>query len=354
MKRRGFLAGSGAAFATGTASLLLPASADAHRRSQPAKGSAALFGDGFEPAAMITDRFNVSGFGSRDSSAWFEDFETFAAGPARSPLGRLRLSNAGGQTISTALAFHGRHSLQNTYSANDFPKNHLELSGTRPRFYFCCQLHYRGSPAGAHVWKQGRIGAGEVYGGIPRAGESWTSGSMLPSGFGGEIVNSDGITSWSAHNDVAPDAEQIYDLDRWMFYEFEHDSGSVGQADSVTRATVDGVPVLVWNQRPYLTAASPTLPQWFLTPMNGLDGAPAITVNMDQAYADESRARVVFTDAADYRASTRYNVQPILDYADTQLRTQRNAASFASGEQVHVHAWTAGGDYRPLGPYVLD
>jgi hypothetical protein len=308
-----------------------------------------IFADGYEDPGFTTDTFAVTAFGNKSSSAYFEDFEDHAPGPAVSPVGRIHLSNSVGQTITTGRAFHGTRSLQNFYAANDFPKNHLLLSGTRPRFYFCCHVHYSGSLSGSRVWKQGRIGSGGVYGGLPRAGESWTADDSLPSGFGGEIVNSDGITSWSAHNSAGPNAEAAYTLERWMFYEFEHESGSVNNADSLTRATVDGTPVLIWNQRPYLTSATPTLPEWFLTVINGLDGSPALEVNMDLVYADESRARVVFTDSANYADSSRFNVQPILDYTDTEIVTRRVTPSFAPGDSVHVHAWTDAGVYRYLG-----
>lgn len=316
----------------------------------PLAQAQSVFADGFE---TNTDTFAVSGFGNKSSTSYFEDFETQAIGPSISPVGRIHLSNSAAQTISSARAFSGARSMQNTYSLNDFPKNYLVLSGTRRRFYFSCHMYYSGSLTGAGVWKQGRIGAESIYSGTPRAGESWTSGNALPDGFAGEIVNSDGITSYWAQNTAAPGAESIYDLNRWMFYEFEFDAGTLNAADSLTRASVDAVPVLVWNQRPYLTSASPKLPEWFLTPINGLDGSPAITVNMDSVYADESRARVIFTNEPSYSASTLFNLQPIISYADTQLITRRLIPSFAIGQTVHVHAWTELGAYRYLGTHLL-
>lgn len=350
MKRRHFLTTLGQVVgATCTGGTLLATSARADAR----RGDDVIFADGFEFPGFVTDTFNVTGFGSKSSTAFLEDFETQTPGAAVSPVGRINLSNSTGQTISTTRAFSGTRSLQNLYSTNDFPKNYLTLSGSRPRFYFCCHLHYSGSLAGSRIWKQGRIGSGDVYGGVPRAGESWTSDSSMPDGFGGEIVNADGITSWWAHNSAAANAEAIYDRDRWMFYEFEHYSGTVNNADSVTRATVDGVPVLVWNQRPYLTSAVSTLPEWFLTPINGLDGGPPLTVNMDLVYADESQARLIFTNAASYATSTLFNVQPIVSYTDTQLVTRRVIPSFLVGQTVHVHAWSDAGSYRYLGARTL-
>jgi hypothetical protein len=355
MKRRGFISGLGQVLgaACGGAALVAQASSLRRMHGDSLRGGEALFADGYEGPGFITDLFSVTGFGSKASLPYFEDFEAYAPGAAVSPVGRIQLSNSNGQTISTARAFHGTRSLQNLYSTNDFPKDYLVLSGQRPRFYFCCHLYYSGALTGSHVWKQGRIGSGDVYGGVPRAGESWTASSSLPQGFGGEIVNSDGITSWSEHNAATPNAEAVYGLDRWMFYEFEHYSGTVNNADSLTRATVDGVPVLIWNQRPYLTSATPTLPEWFLTVINGLDGSPPVTVNMDLVYADESRARIVFTNAANYGASSLFNLQPLVSYTDTQIVTQRITPSFALGETVHVHAWTDAGAYHYLGTRLL-
>lgn len=352
MQRRQFIVRFGQALGASLAGAVL-AERPARAAGAPSLGIDTIFADGFEGPGFATDTFDVVGFGSKPTVAYFEDFEAQASGPAVSPVGRIHLSNPVGQTVSITRAFHGTRSLQNTYSANDFPKNYLVLGGMRPRFYFACQLHYTGTLTGSRIWKQGRIGSGDVYGGVPRAGESWTSDSSMPDGFGGEIVNSDGITSWAAHNAAAGGAEAIYARDRWMFYEFEHYSGTPGNADSLTRASVDGVPVLIWDQRPYLTSATPSLPSWFLTPMNGLDGGPPITVNMDLVYADESRARVVFTDAANYANSTRFNLQPIVDYADTRLVTRRVTPGFPAGSTAHVHAWTDSGQYRYLGTRVL-
>ncbi len=312
-------------------------------------GSDELFASGFEDQ----DSFAVNAFGTKPSVAYFENFESYATGNAISPVGRIRLSNSTSQTISAERAFSGIRSLQNNYSLNDFPKNYLSLSGTRRQFYFCCHLHYSGTLFNSRVWKQGRIGAGEVYNGLPRAGESWTSNSSLPSSFGGEIVNSNGITSWSEHNAAASNSQAAYRLNEWMFYEFEHDSGTLENSDSITRVRVNNTPVLVWQQRPFLTGLSPTLPTWFLTPMNGLDGSPALKVNMDEVYWDESSARVIFTDAEQFNASSIFNVQPILRYSDTELVTRRNTPSFQIGQTVYVHAWSDAGVYQYLGTRVL-
>ncbi len=355
MKRRGFLAGLGQAVSAACAGGVLAAHSSQVRGAQgnasPTGGP--IFADGYEGLGFTTDTFSVTAFGSKTSQSYFEDFEDHAPGAAVSPVGRIHLSHSPGQTISTTRAFHGTRSLQNLYSTNAFPKDYLVLSGTRPRFYFSCQLYYSGTLTGARVWKQGRIGSGEVYHGTLQAGESWTTDNSLPEHFGGGINNSNGITSWSAHNLAAPNAVEVYDLNRWMFYEFEHYSGTVNNSDSVTRATVDGVPVLIWNQRPFLTSATSSLPEWFLTAINGLDGDPPVVVNMDLVYADESRARVVFTNAANYGASSLFNIQPIVSYADTQIITRRSTPSFPLGATVHVHAWTDAGDYRYLGNRVL-
>ncbi len=355
MKRRGFLSGLGQAVGAACAGGVLVAHSSqvrgAQGNSSPTGGP--IFADGYEGLGFTTDTFNVTGFGSKSSLPYFEDFEDQAPGAAVSPVGRIHLSHSPGQTISTARAFDGTRSLQNLYSTNPWPHDYLVLSGTRPRFYFSCHLYYSGTLTGARVWKQGRIGAGEVYSGLPHAGESWTANDSLPQHFGGGSTNSNGNHTWSKHNTAAPNSVEVYDLNRWMFYEFEHYSGTVNNSDAVTRATVDGVPVLIWDQRPYLTSATPTLPQWFITVINGLDGDPPVLVNMDRVYADESRARVVFTNSANYGASSLFNIQPIVSYADTQIVTQRNTPSFSLGETVHVHAWTDAGDYRYLGTRLL-
>lgn len=328
--------------------ILLPNSTSPKYDSLYPNGDRVVSGSG-------TDNHIVSGFGTKSSVSKFEDFESRTTGAATSPVGEINLSLDTGQSVTTTRSFSGTKSLINaSYATNYFPKNYVTLSGNGTRFYACCMIYIVGPFTGSGIWKMWRIGSGEVYGGEPRAGESWSSSSSLPNGFAGEIVTSDGITSWAAQNQATPGAESIIDENRWLFCELEFYTGTINNSDSYFKVTVDGTPTFIWNNRPYLTTANSTLPQWILLPCQGIDGNPPCSVNWDNIYWDESRARVVYTNNATYTSSTIFNIQPITSYSNTLIQTTRNTPSFSIGQTVHVHIWNATGGYTYGGTKVLD
>lgn len=319
-------------------------------------GSSPIF-DSAYPAgnrgAGSTYTFTGSGFGTKASTAYFETFDSESTGAAVSPVGNIVLSTGTNIDISTGRAYYGSKSLINTsYSTNYFPKPYIPLSGTRDKVYAACRLYITGDVTAATVWKMWRIGspAGSEYSGTPRAGESWTAdGTGMPNGTAGEIVNSDGITSYWAQNLADAGAEAVYDKDRWMFVECEFYAGTVNNSDAYMRVTVDGVDVLLWVNRPYLTTATPDLPDWILLPCQGIDGSPACSVNWDCVYLDESRARVVMTDNATYTSSTKWDIQPITAYSDTSITTTKVTPSFTGGATIHAHLFRDNGTYAYLG-----
>lgn len=301
--------------------------------------------------------FNGSGFGTKSSTANFENFDSRATGAASTPYGDLNLSLTTGMEISTGRAYSGTKSLINTsYATNYFPKPYIRLSGTRSRVYASCRMFLTGDVTAATVWKMWRIGspAGSEYSGTPRGGESWTAaGSGLPDGTAGEIVNSDGITSYWAHNTAASGAEHAYIKDAWLFCEFEFYAGTVNNSDAKLITRVNGVEVLVWENRPYLTTATPDLPDWLLLPCQGIDGSPTCSVNWDVLYWDESNARVIFTDHATYASSTKWDVQPITAYSSTSISVTKVTPSFTDGVTAHVHLFKDDGAYQYLGTQVV-
>jgi hypothetical protein len=242
--------------------------------------------------------------------------------------------------------------LQHNYAVNDFPKDYISLTG-KQRFFFFAYIKFSGNAAGASVWKLGRIGSGQVYFGYPRAGESYGADPM-PSVLMGEVWTLDRMVEYAGSNTAGPDAESAYVKDKWMAYTFEFYAGTPGNKDAYTRVHVDGKPVAVWNNHYYrTTSAASELPQWFLTPINGIDGSPALIVNLDGVYWDESNSRVIFTDNAVFSQSTKFNIQPITSYSDTRVAGDVYAPSFARGATVHRHVWRADGLYFYAGPWVL-
>lgn len=296
-----------------------------------------------------TYTFTGTGFGTKASTAYFDDFESYPLGAVSGSVGSLVLSNSTGMSITNARAHSGTKSLVNaSYAANDFPKLYKALSGTKTRVYAACRCYLTGDTSAAGVWKMWRVGspAGNEYSGAPRAGESWT-GAPTPGAFSGEIVDLTGLSSWPEQN-IASGSPSVYTKDQWLFIELEFYTGTVNTSDARMRVVVNGVEVLLWNNRPYLTTGA-LLPEWVLLPFQAIDGAPACSVNWDSLYVDESLGRVIFTDSATYASSTKRDVQPITSYSDTSITVNKKTPSFTDGATAHVHLWRDNGTYAYLG-----
>jgi hypothetical protein len=304
--------------------------------------------------------FAGTGFGTKSTTPYFDNFESRSVGAAGGTVGSLVLSTNTGMSISTVRSASGTKSLLNSsFVDNYFPKPYLPLSGNSSRVYASCKMYITGDVTAATVWKMWRIGSpvGSEYSGTPRAGESWTAlPSGLPDGTAGEIVNSDGITSYWAHNTAASGAEHAYVKDKWLHCEVEFYAGTVGNSDANMIVRVDGVQVLIWQNRPYLTAAAPDLPDWILLPCQGIDGHPACSVNWDDLYIDESNARLIFTDNATYSSSTKFDVQVLESSGLTNTSISvppGNTPSFTTGQTAHCHFWNNANSYQYLGTKLI-
>lgn len=280
-----------------------------------------------------------TGFGTKASGLSISNnFELETVGAVVTSPGGLNVSNKTGTSIVNSGSHSGNNCISQDYSLEGFPKIYHSLSGLQTRFYMSCWVKWSGTVTGATVWKFGRVGANTTYSGNPKAGETYTSTDQnTPASFGGEIVSSSGIVGYGANATLAPSASAIYTADAWHFYELEFYTGTVDGNDSYFVVRVDGINAVVWSGIEFLTTALSDLPDWILTPINGLDGAPPITMLLDDLYIDESRARVVMTDNATYASSTKWAVQPILTYSDTEITVTKSRQVFSIGESAFLH-----------------
>lgn len=288
--------------------------------------------------SSATGTITGTGFGTKNGTAYFDDFEDRSVGAAGGTIGDLVVSNNAGTSIVNTDSVSGSKALSQDFSVEDFPKIYKALSGAQSRFYMSCYIKWSGTVTGSTVWKFGRIGAGTAYSGNPKAGDSYTSTDVnYPSGFGGEIVSSNGIVGYGANRSTAGTPSALYTPDTWHFFELEFYTGTVDGNDSYFVTRVDGDIATEWDGIEFLTTANSALPDWFMTPINGLDNGPDITMLMDSIYIDESRARVVMTDNATYASSTKYAVQPITAYSDTSVSYTKNKGSFIVGSTAYLH-----------------
>lgn len=287
-----------------------------------------------------------SGFGTRPSvTPTFDDFETESVGAVGETIGNLSVSFEPGMSIVDSGSYSGTKCLSHDFSVNDFPKLYRALSGSQPKGYMSQYVKVTGSNSASTVYKYGRVGAGATYSGNPKFGESYTSSSITPQSFGGEVVTSNGIVGFGANADyLAPDPSVTYTPDVWHFYELEWDAGTVGNEDSFFEARCDGVVAARFVDIEFLTAANSNLPDWVLTFINGFDQGPNVVALLDNVYVDESRARVIMTDAATYANSTKWALQPVTEYSDTEVTYTPKRQGFGIGETAYLHLFDDGGD----------
>ena len=287
---------------------------------------------------------NGTGFGTKPlTTPYYEDFQGVTLGNQTGTVAGMVISGSGGTSCIDTDSNSGSKCLSHLFTAVDFPKIYKSLSGTEERFYSSCAFKTTGSTNATPtaVWKFGRIGSNVEYSGLPHAGESWTSSgiSSTPTGTGMEVVNSNGIVASSVDNTATASISAEFTTNTWHFYEFEFYAGTVNNSDAVIVVRYNNVELLNWTNVPYLTTASPLLPEWYLTPFNGLDGLHPITLLMDDLYMDESRCRVIMTDNASYASSTKWATQPITSWSDTSIGYTAKRQSFAVDDTAYLHAF---------------
>ncbi len=300
----------------------------------------------------INDYATIAGswFGTKTESVYYDDFESRSVGAVSGSVGSLNWSLSTGSSISTSNPHSGTKSVVHNYSSNDFPKAYKTLSGVNRNVYMSCWFFFSGTVAAGTVWKLGRVGYGTIYTGIARAGASYTSSGTTdhPQSFGGEIrtdPSGTGITSSSSHmtgTNTTPTAAFING--QWHFYEIEFYAGTLNGNDCYFEERVNGKITARWVNRLFLTDAYPNLPNWILTPINGMDNSPSITYSVDEVYISESRSRVVMTDSATYSASTKWCAQEDLvnGWSDTLIYYKPKRGSFTQGATAYLHVFNNG------------
>jgi hypothetical protein len=283
-----------------------------------------------------------SGFGTKaTNSQFFEDFESEPVGQITTFQSDLN-SNGASQyiSISNSVFYSGSRALAHDFSAQSFPKIYKPLTGTRSRAYLSCYFRFDGDvdPAAGVVWKLGRIGANSVYGGVPRASAEYTSpfGQDMPQDVTGSITAATGFT-YSIHNQATASPASTITNGAWHFYEVEFYAGTLNNSDAFFKERFNGIETITYVNRPFLETGGNLLPTWFLTPINGLDGTPALISYMDNLLIDESNARVVMTDSAVYANSTKFAVQPITSYSNTAVEVAGKRQGFSAGVTAYLH-----------------
>lgn len=275
--------------------------------------------------------------GGLTSSPYYDDFESRTVGVTGTTIGSMYISSntQGGVTIANTGSHSGSRVLRCDYSNFSFPEFGKALQATN-RAYQACWIRLTGTSS--TVWKFGRFGANTPYGGSPHVAASYTTGgNNVPATFSGEVVTNGSITSYSVHNTATANPATRFALNTWHFYEMEIYTGTVDGSNLYWQERVDGIPTVTIANRPYLTAANPDLITWMISPMDGMGVNTPVVTYLDEMYVDESRARVVLTDAPVYANSTKWSIQPIRDKGNTYVAFNTRKGMFNIGDTGYYH-----------------
>jgi len=290
-----------------------------------------------------------SGFGTKQPyTPSFDDFDNEPLGAiANKTVGSLVAAFTSGITLEDTARDGGR-CLVNDYAITGFPKLHKVLSTTGKIGYIGCWIKrtiYGTITGNTPVWKFSRVGSGTVYSGVPKVLDT-SVGSGSPLTRAAELFDSDGVGIGNAGVYSVIDYGIVYPPDTWIFYELEYDYGTPGNADCFFEFRANGSIVTAFygiDGFIFLKAGSTAVPEWLLTPINGMGEYHPIKVWLDDVYIDESRARAVLTDAALYVNSTKWAVQPIESFSDTSVTVTGKRQDFTAGTSAYLHLFDDAG-----------
>jgi hypothetical protein len=318
-----------------------------------------------------------SGFGSKTTGTpYFDNFEGRTVGAANSSsLGgasQLAISNPQYVSIANTGSHSGTKVVRMDYAgasvesqarnspsdATMFPKIYHEL-GTRSRYgYAAFWIKWTGSggsqPAG-NIWKFSRFTSGSenpysddnilsftYYAGPNNTGPQVFSGdckgSITPIQYKGTNSVYDPITEQPNFNPAT-----LFTKDVWHLCEIELDVGSLNTANALVQERWDKTLTCNYDNFTFKTTANPQDIYSIMTPLCGLDDYSNIIMYMDEAYVDGSRCRVVMTNTSTYSSWTKWAIQPIIAYSDTNVTVKKNRGMFTVGDTAYLHVFNSSG-----------
>lgn len=319
-----------------------------------------------------------SGFGSKNTGIpYFDNFETRTLGAANgSTLGsatQMAISNPDYVSIVNSGSHSGTRVVKMDYQAASaaaggnpssslmFPKIYHEL-GTRSQYgYAAFWIKWTGSASSnSNVWKMSRFtnDSSDPYSGTNSVVFSYTSqaGASAPSDYSGQSQGDVApFQYWgTTPSSINPSTQSplynpatLFTKDSWHLYEVEFDVGTLNTANAIVEERWDKTLTVRHgngsNSMTYKTTAHPNDVYSIMSPLCGLDDYSNIIMYMDEAYFDGSRCRVVMTDSATYSSWTKWAIQPIATYSNTNITAVKNKGMFTTGDTAYLHVFNSSG-----------
>jgi len=326
------------------------------------KPSAPVLTNPAAPAPASSFTINGSGFGDKATAApvKFDDFESAADNAVATSVGYEARDPYPGTSIlprvSTLRAHNGSKAMRQIYpivssGQGTFPK--VGISGLNSTEIYVALWGYWERTSGSGYWgvfKLVRGGAFPTYSGTPRFYETVFSNNST-----GRIDQTDvgfntpasGTTyaPWVQSGDMSRAGPEMFDAGGWHFLEYYYKLSSPGQANGAFQTWVDGKLNVNLTNAVTRDSGSSAVIDYTMTLFDGMDGntSAAFNVFMDEFYVDKTRARVVMTDNASYANSTKFALQRVTAWSNTQIAGNVNKSGFASGNTGYLHVFNASG-----------
>jgi filamentous hemagglutinin family protein len=331
----------------------------AHAQLKP---SAPVLTQPTAPAPSSTFTINGSGFGVKSVAApvKFDDFESAADNAVATSVGYQAVDPYPGTSIlprvTTLRAHNGSKAMRQIYpivrsGEGTFPK--VGISGLNSTELYVALWGYWERTSGSGYWgvfKLVRGGAFPTYSGTPRFYETVFSNNST-----GKIDQQDvgfntpgsGTTyaPWVLSGDYSRAGPKQFDANGWHFLEYYYKLSSPGQANGAFQTWVDGKLNVNLVNAVTRDSGSSAVIDYTMTLFDGMDGntSAAFDVFMDEFYVDKTRARVVMTDNSSYASSTKFALQRVTSWNDTQIAGSVNKSGFTSGSTAYLHVFNASG-----------
>ena len=280
-----------------------------------------------------------TGFGERTTLFdHYDNYNDYADGTTATEIGYL--GNGGQVSIVSNESHEGSgKSLERFYAEGGdyFPRNHLLVEPSDEiylAFWAKWDREVNTEPVG--IFKLPRGGSLPNYTGAPRFYETVRSNND------GIITTRDGgifTDSFSVNNN----GPKLFHRGDWHFCEYYFRLSTPGIADGEFCAWTNGTKTIELLDRvTRLGSQSEKKIEYFINFFDGLDQTGNDTfLWQSEEYASGSRARVVITDNADYDLSTKFQIQPIQSWSDSEIVAVREVGSFASGQSAFAHVFNS-------------
>lgn len=297
-----------------------------------------------------------TGFGPKPNNGGFNTFlnyEQYTPGVGAETFG-YTTDLAGFVYVTTDRSHSGTKSIKCVYPTSDegalFPTLRRPITVPTSKLYYSTWMYWEKIPTinRAGIFKLFRCAAGDAYAGFPRY---YMTVQATPFGVidavDAGIARSSGDVSYAGVVNATPIPTPTPPATNgWHFMEwFCRLSTTDTSADGFFESWVDGVRVVnIRNDNSRNSSQLNSTIDNYITIFDGLDRIyDQVSLWGDEEYTDNTGCRVVMTNHAVYASSTKWAVQPITSWSNTNISITKKRSAFSIGESAYYHVFNDSG-----------